>query len=336
LRGFHALSEHGGIRSDLRQHVSNIILHYAERIADDALTAPSGDPAEAADADHRRQMTTELVQLLSYAVADGGTDGRTGLVAQLAAAAADHSIPERQLFATVAAVERATLDELAVNERVGAVTEDWGSVAQLVRRASFDLLAAIVGRILRDANAITDPMSDARTRAYFDAALATECDRAGRFGDRLAVIVLRVDEAAGLDARLGAGISDKIVGRLGILVRQFFRRQDLVARYAGDAVAVLLVRSDADHAEALADRIRVTIAQRLESADHRSGEAVAITVSAAVVHAGGASGAVIDPERLRVDAERALRRAAEHGGNRVEAIQSAAAIRTPPRNSPSA
>jgi diguanylate cyclase len=150
------------------------------------------------------------------------------------------------------------------------------------------------------------------------------------------LIVLRVDEAASLDGRLGAGISDRIVARLGILVRQFFRRQDVVARYAGDAVAVLLVRSDADHAETLADRVRVTIAQRLESADHRSGEAVAITVSAAVVHAGGAVGAIIDPERLRVDAERALRRAAEHGGNRVEPIQSAAAIRTLPRSSPSA
>lgn len=336
MRGFHALSEHGGIRSDLRQHVSNIILHYAERIADEALTTAAGEPPESADADRRRRLTTELVHLLSYAVADGGTDGRGGHVAELAATAAEHSIPERQLFATAAAVERATLDELAVNERVGAVTEDWGSVAQLVRRASFDLLAAIVGRMLRDANAISDPLTAARTRSYFDAALATECDRAGRFGDRLALIVLRVDEAASLDGRLGAGISDRIVARLGILVRQFFRRQDVVARYAGDAVAVLLVRSDADHAETLADRVRVTIAQRLESADHRSGEAVAITVSAAVVHAGGAVGAIIDPERLRVDAERALRRAAEHGGNRVEPIQSAAAIRTLPRSSPSA
>lgn len=329
------MSEHGGIRSDLRQHVSSIVLRHAGRIAEEALAVGSR-PAPDPDDEHSRRLTTQLVNLLAHTVSDGGPDGRSGLIAQLTATAAERSVREPQLFSIAGAIERAALDDLAVDETIGALTEHWGGVAQLVRRASFDLLAAVVERTYRAANAITDPLTATRTRAYFEAALATECDRAGRFGDRLALIVFRVDGAASIDVRLGAGISEKIVGRLGILVRQYFRRQDIVARYAGDAVAVLLVRADAEHAETLADRVRTTIEQRLESADHRSGESIVITASAAVVHAGGAVGAVVDPERLLVDAERALRRAIEHGGNRVEAIQSASAIRTPPRNSPSA
>jgi diguanylate cyclase (GGDEF)-like protein len=330
------MSQHDGIRSDLRQHVSSIVLRQRDRIADDVPAGGSGTAAADADVEHARRLIVQLVGLLAHAVADGGLAGRGGLVAQLSATAAERAVPMADLFVSAAAVERAALDELAVDETIGALSEEWGAVAQFVRRASFDVLTAVAERSCSAAAAITDPLTAARTRAYFDAALATECDRAGRFGDRLALIVFRVDEAARLDARLGSGVGDRILTRLGILIRQYFRRQDLVARFAADAIAVLLMRSDATHADALADRVRATIERRLESADHRSGEAVIVTVSVAVVHAGGASGAIVDPERLLVDVERALRRAAEHGGNRVEAIQSATAIRTPPRSSPSA
>lgn len=328
------MRQHGGIRSDLRQHVSRVVLRDADRIADDALTA--GPPsAEAAD-DHARRLIFQLVTLLAHTIADGGASGRGGLVAQLCATAAERTRSIASLFAAAAAVERAALDELAANERIGAMAEEWAAVVQLVRRGSFDVLAAVADRAAANANALNDPLTGTKTRAYFDAALATECDRAGRFGDRVALIVFQVDGAARVDAQLGPGVREKILRRLGILIRHYFRRQDLVARFAADAVAVLLVRSDAEHADALADQVRVTIEQRLESADHRSGETIPVTVSAGVVHAGGAPGAVVDPERLVVDVERALQRAAAHGGNRVEAIQSASAIRIPPRSSPSA
>lgn len=330
------MGEHGGIRSDLRHHASRLLLEHATGIAEDAGTAVLRSGTEEPDDDFARRVALQLVHLLAYAVGDGGLDGRGGLIGQLSAAAAERSMPAPALFSMAFAAERSALEELALDETIGAMSESWASVAELVRAASFDLLAAFVQRTHAASSTIVDPVTATRTRAYFDAALATECDRAGRFGDRLALIVIKVDDMPAIGARLGSGVHDKILQRLGILVRQYFRRQDLVARHAADAIAVLLVRADAEHAEDLADRVRATIAHRLESADHRSGESVVITASAAVVHAGGAVGAIVDPERLLVDAERALQRAADHGGNRVEAIQSASAIRTPPRNSPSA
>jgi diguanylate cyclase (GGDEF)-like protein len=239
------------------------------------------------------------------------------------------------VFQAALAAERAALDELALDGEIGATTEAWGSVAALVRRASFDLLAALGERMHAARDTITDPLTAARTRAFFDAALTTECDRAERFGDRLALILVKVDDLPGLDGRLGSGVGDRIVRRLGILVRRYFRRQDLVARFANDAIAIVLVRSDADHADALADRVRATVERRLESADHRSGESVLVTVSAGVVHAGGRAGTMIDPERLVLEAERALQQAATRGGNRVESVEASAPIRTPPRSSPS-
>jgi len=45
----------------------------------------------------------------------------------------------RQLFGLVYVIERAALDELALDESFGATSEAWPGVAQMVRRASFDV-----------------------------------------------------------------------------------------------------------------------------------------------------------------------------------------------------
>jgi diguanylate cyclase (GGDEF)-like protein len=329
------MSEHGRIRSDLRQRASTVVLRNADRIAEDALAIFPQLEIGGVDREYLRRITDQLVQLIACAITDGRLDGRGGQIAHLSAALAERALSVSHVLSLELAAERAALDELAIDEAIGATTEAWGTVAQIVRRASVDLVAALVERTHGSADGMTDAVTGTRTRAFFDAVLATECDRAGRFGDRLALIVIRLDDGRTLDSRLGPGVSDRVLRRLGVLVRQYFRRQDLVARYAADTIAVLLLRADAEHAEDLAERVRRTIEQRLESADHRSGESVRVTVSAAVVHAGGALGAVIDPQRLVIDADRALHHSAARGGNRVEAVRSASAIRTPPRSSPS-
>ena len=63
--------------------------------------------------------------------------------------------------------------------------------------------------------------------------------------------------------------------RLGILMRAYFRQHDWVARYAEDAIAVLLPRTDAEHAIELAERMRTMVDERLGFRDHRSERAVA-------------------------------------------------------------
>jgi diguanylate cyclase (GGDEF)-like protein len=122
-----------------------------------------------------------------------------------------------------------------------------------------------------------------------------------------------------------------------VLVRQYFRQHDWVARYGDDAVAVLLTRSDADHADELAEQVRTTVEQRLSFTDHRNHEHVTVTVSAGVVHLAGTAGTLIDPERVRLDAETALQRAKQLGRNRVVFVDGlASASRALPHSSPSA
>ena len=51
-----------------------------------------------------------------------------------------------RLFALAYLTERTAVDELALNDAIGGTSESWPIVAQMVRRASFDFLAAYTER----------------------------------------------------------------------------------------------------------------------------------------------------------------------------------------------
>src|SRR4029077_374907 len=127
------------------------------------------------------------------------------------------------------------------------------------------------------------------------------------------------------------GVGDKILERLGILIRQYFRQHDWVARHSEDSIAVLLSRTEPDDASSLAERVRATVEERLGFTDHRSDRAVPVTLSAAVINVQIALGDVIDAERLMADAESGVERAKEQGRNRVERVDTYPAT---PRSEP--
>jgi diguanylate cyclase (GGDEF)-like protein len=108
-----------------------------------------------------------------------------------------------------------------------------------------------------------------------------------------------------------------------------------VARYGDDEIAVLLTGPDAGHASELAERVRQMVEARLAFTDHRVDQTVQVTISAAVIRVDAVAGTTIDPERLLVSVEAALRRAKQSGRNRVEAVGDVSLSRTLPRSSPS-
>ena len=124
--------------------------------------------------------------------------------------------------------------------------------------------------------------------------------------------------------------------RLGILVRQYFRQHDWVARYAEDSMVVLLTRTDAEHANELAERVRATVEERLGFTDHRSDRLVPVTLSAAVINVTLALGEFIDTERLMAEAESAVERAKVQGRNRVELVDGYSGARRTEPHTPAA
>ena len=263
-----------------------------------------------------------LVQLLAHAVRDGRIDARGGFVSDLHHVMLERSVPVERLFTFVYLTERAALDELALEEGIGATSEHWPLAAQLVRRASFDVLASYAERVQLEAGGATttDRLTTLLSRGVLDVVLAREVERAERFGCTLSLILFDVDHLAEINKTYGYGVGDRILERLGILIRGFFRQHDWVARHVEDSLAVLLTGPDAAHANALAERVRSTVEERLELVDHRTDRPVRVTLSAAVLNLHINVGDVVDSERLMSDAEAAVDRAKAAGRNRVDTV----------------
>ena len=313
---------HGHIQDDLRQQTSAVLLERVDAVTADTVTIFPYSGTETLDADYCHRLGLLLTQLLASAVRDGRLDARGGFVADLHRVVLERSLSMERLFTFAYLTERTALDELALNDTIGATTEPWPLVAQLVRRASFDLLAAYteLAQLEPNETAIIDKLTTLHTRPLFDAVLAKELERAGRFGYEVSLILFDVDRLSSINQEHGYGVGDKILERLGILIRQYFRQHDWVARHSEDSIAVLLSRTDADDASSLAERVRATVEERLGFTDHRSDRAVPVTLSAAVINVQVAVGDMIDADRLLADAEAAVERAKRQGRNRVERV----------------
>ena len=312
----------GLVQDELRQEISAAIVEQADLITSDTVAIFPYSGSEQLDADYCLGVGRLLTQLLALSVRDGWLDARGGLVGDLHRTVLERSLPAERLFTFAYLTERTALDELALSETIGATSEPWPNVAQLVRRASFDMLAGYTERAqLEPAGAaMIDRLTTLYTRAFFEAVLAKEVDRAGRFGSSIALILFDVDRLSAINEDFGYGVGDKVLERLGILMRTYFRQHDWVARYAEDSMIVLLSQTDPDRAVELAERVRHTVEERLWFTDHRTDKQVPVTVSAAVVNVPVSLGDVIDPERLLSIGEAAVERAKRQGRNRVERV----------------
>ena len=312
----------GLIQDDLRQQISAVLTRRSDVVTADTVAIFPYSGAEMLDSAYCSRLGALLTQLLVLALRDGRLDPRGRFVADLHSVIAERALSMERLFTFAYLTERTVLDELALDDTLGATTEPWPLVAQLVRRASFDVLAAYAERMQLEPSeaAIVDKLTTLHTRPLLDAVLAKEVERASRFGFPLSLILFDVDRLSMINEEHGYGVGDRILERLGILMRQYFRQHDWVARYAEDAIAVLLLRTDPNNATDLAERVRATVAERLGFTDHRTDRPVVVTLSAAVINVDVAVGSVIDPERLLADAETAVERAKQAGRNRVERV----------------
>ena len=303
-----------------RSQTARILEQHSEGILKEAVAIFPFAGAESSDHDRSANLADVMLHLLTTAVREGELDQRTGRVADLRQLARDFGLTVRQLFGLVYVMERAALDELALDESFGATSDAWPGVAQMVRRASFDVLAAIAERITRepDQSALHDSLTALHTRAVMLAAVEKEIRRAERFLHPFAVILVDVDHLSAINAKHGYGFGDRVLERIGIVIRNYFREHDWVTRSSEDTFAILLPETVRANAESLADGLRVTVEERLALRDYRTEEQVRVTVTVAVLIGDGSSN---NAEQVLRKAEEVLAQAKQHGRNRVEVVE---------------
>jgi diguanylate cyclase (GGDEF)-like protein/excisionase family DNA binding protein len=313
-----------GVDVDLRRHVAHLLADRRDVIvADTVATFPLTSGSRRLDADYCVRLGNLITRLLGDAVIEGRLDARGAGISELALVVAEREVSPEQLFMFAHIAMGTGIDELSLDARVGVNTEPWPQAAQIVRRATFDLLAAWTTRSVQNPqrSSIEDSLTTLHTRPVLDAVLPKECCRAERFEHWLSMMLIDVDDLSGINRAHGYGVGDRILERMGILLRTYFRQHDWVVRYAEDTIAVLLLETTPADAMTLADRTRVMVEDRLTFRDYRTDQRAAVTVSVAVTSARALQGEPIDHERFVTEAEAALGRAKGSGRNRVEQVE---------------
>ena len=138
-------------------------------------------------------------------------------------------------------------------------------------------------------------------------------------GRRLAAVLLDLDHFKDFNDRFGHLAGDAALARVGELLRQTVRSDDLAFRYGGEEFLVLVPGGDAEGARQLAERIRVAIREDRATGDE------GLTISGGVAAADRFSST--DPLPLLRLADTALYQAKRNGRDRVVVSGETAAVR---------
>jgi diguanylate cyclase (GGDEF)-like protein len=176
--------------------------------------------------------------------------------------------------------------------------------------------------------AALDSLTGCLNHGAFQARLREEIERSQRTGGSLALALLDVNDFKGINDRFGHLSGDAVLRSVaGALVKQA-RETDIVARYGGEEMALILPETDGWGAHAIAERIRKAVAATPHPTDQC---ALRITVSAGLSTWPGSADTA---EALLDAADKALYRAKQGGRNRVCAANpSSPALRTDLRSS---
>ena len=313
-----------GLDVEIRRHVAARIADRGDVIvADTVATFPLTPESRRLDANYCIRLGNVVTRLMGNAIIEGRLDSRGPGISELSSVVDDREVSPEQLFTFVNIAMSSAIDELSLDERVGVNTEPWPQASQIVRRAAFDVLGAFTTRLVYSPqdSAIVDPLTTLHTRPVLDAVLPKECCRAERFEHWLTLMLIDIDTLSAINKAHGYGVGDRILERMGILVRSYFRQHDWVTRYGEDAIAVLLPETTPEDALGLAERTRLMVEERLTFRDYRTDQRAVVTVSVGVASARAIEGEPIDHVKFSALAEAALEQAKARGRNRVEHIE---------------
>ncbi len=128
--------------------------------------------------------------------------------------------------------------------------------------------------------AITDGLTKLYNLRHFYNQLEIEIDRSNRYGHPLALLLLDIDNFKMYNDTYGHLEGDKVLVRLGQIIKSCLRTMDCAYRYGGEEFTIILPETTGKEAKNVAHRIKTSV--EIESFFPESGDIVNITISIGV------------------------------------------------------
>ncbi len=188
--------------------------------------------------------------------------------------------------------------------------------------ANHAALAMVNARLFQEIQrlAVTDTLTGLYNRRYFFERACQEFIRSCRYRHPLAIVMLDLDHFKAVNDTYGHPVGDLVLQVISRLVIQTVRKSDLVARFGGEEIILLLPETTLQAAESLAEHLRQKIAAITIPANDHS---ISITASFGVC-GGNPADCQLEPQRaietLIEFADQALYQAKQGGRNQVRSL----------------
>jgi two-component system, cell cycle response regulator len=108
---------------------------------------------------------------------------------------------------------------------------------------------------------ITDGLTKLYNSRYFYNQLKAEIDRTSRYQRPLSLLLLDIDQFKEYNDSFGHLEGDKVLVRLGQVIKTCLRKMDSAYRYGGEEFTVILPETEGDESATVAERIRSCVAK---------------------------------------------------------------------------
>ncbi len=158
---------------------------------------------------------------------------------------------------------------------------------------------------------ITDGLTQARNRAFFDEYLRDTIEQARKYGETFSVAILDIDNFKAFNDTYGHPVGDLVLQTATRTIQEIIRKTDLLCRFGGEEFTLIFKATALPDARQIAEKIRSTVEKK---ALETEGKKLFITISLGVTEFQIRD----DDTTLIKRVDQALLRAKELGKNRVE------------------
>lgn len=177
-------------------------------------------------------------------------------------------------------------------------------------------------KVLRNAHdeiefmAVTDLLTGLPNRRSLMENLEHEFRRCNRYGSRMSVLMMDIDNFKLVNDTYGHAAGDKVLAAVGGILRSSVRSSDVNGRYGGEEFCSVLIETDVEESFRVAEKIRKTIENTF--IDIGSGQMIQITLSIGIANYMAPDMMhITKAEELLNFADKALYKAKEEGRNKT-------------------